>query len=76
MCTQLTASSDIIKLVGPLTNSKIPKGLTKIVKSEDKQDHGQQYKTEDKHRKNDITLKPKAKVIRTLKTKQGESRCS
>ena len=30
-------------------NSKIPKGQTEIVKSEDKQDNGQQNETKDKH---------------------------
>ena len=31
-------------------NSKIPKGQTEIVKSEDRQDHGQQNETKEKHR--------------------------
>ena len=32
-------------------NSKIPNGQTEIVKSEDRQDHGRQNETKDKHRK-------------------------
>ena len=47
-------------------NSKIPKGRIEIVKSEDRQDHGQQNKTKDKHRTHDITLKTEAGVTRTL----------
>ena len=46
-------------------NSKIPKGQTEIVKSEDRQDHGQQNETKDKHRKHNNTLKTKAGVTRT-----------
>ena len=44
----------------------IPKGQTEIVKSEERQGHGQQHKTKDKHRTNDTTLKTKAGVTRTL----------
>ena len=43
-------------------NSKIPKGQTEIVKSEDRQDHGQQNETKDKHRAHNTTLKTKAGV--------------
>ena len=39
---------------------------TEIVQSEDKQDHGQQNKTKDKHRTHNTTLKTKAGVTRTL----------
>ena len=44
-------------------NSKIPKGQTKILKSED---HGQQNETKDKHRTHNTSLKTKAGVTRTL----------
>ena len=43
-------------------NSKIPNGQTEIVKSEDRQDHGQQNETKDKHRKHNTTLLTKAGV--------------
>ena len=43
-------------------NSKIPKGQTEIVKSEDRQDHGQQNETKEKHRAHNTTLKTKAGV--------------
>ena len=51
-------------------NLKIPKGQTDIARSEDRQDHGQENKTKDKHRPHDITVKHKAGVTRTLQ-KQG-----
>ena len=38
----------------------------RIVKSEDRQDHGQQNETKDKHRTHNTTLKTKAGVTRTL----------
>ena len=41
-------------------NSKIPKGQTEIVKSEDRQAHGQQNETKDKHRTHKATPKTKA----------------
>ena len=44
----------------------IPKGQTEIVKSEDRQDHGQQNETKDKHRTDNTTLKTKAGITRTL----------
>ena len=47
-------------------NSKIPKGQTEIVKSEDRQDHGQQNETKDKHTTHNTTLKTKAGITRTL----------
>ena len=47
-------------------NSKIPKGQTEIVKSEDRQDHGQHNETKDKHRTHNTTLKTKVGVTRTL----------
>ena len=47
-------------------NSKILKEQTEIVKSEDRQDHGQQNETNDKHRTHNSTLKTKAGVTRTL----------
>ena len=47
-------------------NSKTPKGQTEIVKSEDRQDHGQQNETKDKHRTHNTMLKTKAGVTRTL----------
>ena len=56
-------------------NSKIPKGQTEIVKSEDSQDHGQQNETKDKLRTHNTTLKTKAGVTRNLQ-KPGEFRCS
>ena len=37
-----------------MRNSKIPKGQTEIVKSEDRQDRGQQDETNDKHRTHDL----------------------
>ena len=46
-------------------NSKIAKGQAEIVKSEDRQDHGQQKETKDK-RTHNTTLKTKAGVTRTL----------
>ena len=47
-------------------NSKIPKGQTEIVKAEDRQDHGQQNETKDKHRTHNTTLKTKAGVTRRV----------
>ena len=47
-------------------NTMILKRQTEIVKSEDRQDHGQQNETKDKHRTHDTTLKTKAGVTRTL----------
>ena len=43
-------------------NSKIPKGQTEIVQSEDRQDHGHQNETKDKYRTHNTTLKTKAGV--------------
>ena len=43
-------------------NSKIPNGQKEIVKSEDRQDHGQQNETIDKHRTHNATLKTNAAV--------------
>ena len=51
-------------------NTKIPKGQTEIVKSEDRQDRGQQNKTKAKQSMHTTTLKTKARVTRTLQ-KQG-----
>ena len=56
-------------------NSKIPKEQTEIVKSENRQNHGQQNETKDKHRTHNTTLKTYAGVTRTLQ-KPGEFRCS
>ena len=42
------------------------KGQTEIVKSEDRQDLGQQNETKDKNRTHNTTLKPKAGVTQTL----------
>ena len=47
-------------------NSKIPKGQTEIVNSVNRQDHGQQNETKDKHKTHNTTLKTKAGVTRTL----------
>ena len=47
-------------------NSKIPKRQTKIVKSEDRKDHGQQNEMKDKNRTHKTTLKTKAGVTRNL----------
>ena len=55
-------------------NSKIPKWQTEIIKSEDRQEHGEQNETKDKHRTHNTTLKTKAGVTRTLQ--KGEFRCS
>ena len=41
-------------------------GIKESVKSEDRQDNGQQNKTKDKQRTNDTTIKTKAGVTRTL----------
>ena len=49
-----------------LRNSKIPKEQTEIVKSKDRQDHGQQNKMKDKHRTHDTSLKTIVGVTRTL----------
>ena len=49
-----------------LRNSKIPKGQTEIIKSVDRQDHGKQNETKDKHRTHNTALKTKAGVTRTL----------
>ena len=51
-----------------LTESEleIPKVQIEIVKSENRQDHGQQNETKDKHRTQNTTLKTKARVTRTL----------
>ena len=43
-------------------NSKIPNGQTEIVKSEDRQDNGQQNETKDKHRTHNTTLITKAGI--------------
>ena len=43
-------------------NLRIPKWQTEIVQSEDRQDHGQQNETKDKHRTHNTTLKTKARV--------------
>ena len=45
-----------------IRNSKIPKGQTEIVKSEDRKDYGQENETKDKHRTHNTTLKTKAGV--------------
>ena len=42
------------------------KGTDRNRKSEDRQDHGQQNETKDKHRAHNTTLKTKAGVTRTL----------
>ena len=42
-------------------NSKIPNWQPEIVKSEDRQDHGQQNEMKDKHRTHNTTLKSKAR---------------
>ena len=47
-------------------NSRIPKEQTEIVKSEDKQDYGQQNETKDKKGTHNTPLKTKAGVTRTL----------
>ena len=47
-------------------NSKIQKGQTEIVKSQDRQDHGRQNETKNKHRTHNTTLETKAEVKRTL----------
>ena len=52
-------------------NSKTPKGQTEIDKSEDRQDHGQQNETKDKHRTHNTTLTTKAGVTRALKTRSS-----
>ena len=57
------------------TNSKIPKGQTKIVKLEDRQDHGKQNETKDNHRTHNTSLKAKSGQTRTLQS-HGEFRCS
>ena len=44
------------KIISNKRDSKIPKGQTEIVKSEDKQDHGQQNETKDIHRTHNTTL--------------------
>ena len=46
--------------------SLIPKGQAEIVKSEDRQDHGQQNETKDKHRTHNTTQKTKARETLTL----------
>ena len=47
-------------------NSKISMWKTEIVNSEDRQNHGKQIKTKDKHRTHDTTLNSKARVTGTL----------
>ena len=47
-------------------NSKIPKGQTVIVKTEDRKDHGLQNEMKNKHRSHNTTLRTKAGVTRTL----------
>ena len=42
------------------------RGIKEIVKSEDRQDNGQQNKTKDKHRTHSTTIKTKAGVTGTL----------
>ena len=44
------------------------KGTTEIVNSKDRQYHGQQNKTKEKHRTHNTTLEIKAGVKRTLQT--------
>ena len=48
------------------TEFKDTKGADRNRKSEDRQDHGQQNETKDKHRTQNTTLKTKAGVTRTL----------
>ena len=55
----LASNNRFSKICQRKRNSKIPKGQTEIVKSEDRQDHGQQNETKDKHRKHNTTLKTK-----------------
>ena len=56
-----------INLIYLLTrNSNIPKGQTEIVKQEDRQDHGEQNETKDKHRIYNTTLRTKAGVTQIL----------
>ena len=43
------------------------KGADRNRKSEDRQDHGQQNETKDKHRTHNTSLKTKAGVTRTIK---------
>ena len=52
-------------------NSKKSKGQTEIVKSEDRQDHGQQNETKEKHRTHNTSLKNKDGLTRNLQ-KPGE----
>ena len=47
-------------------NLKIPKWQKELVKSEDRQIHGQQSEMKDKHSTNNTTLKTKAGVTRNL----------
>ena len=65
----ITKTTDL-NIQGPkmfiLRNLKTPKGHTEIVKSEDRQDHGQQNETKDKYRTHNTTLKTKARVTRIL----------
>ena len=54
-------------------------GQTEIFKSEDRQDHGLQNETKDKHVAHNITLRTKAEVTQTLQKpekpeNQGEFR--
>ena len=49
-----------------MRKSKIAKVQTEIVKSEDRQDHGQQNETKDKHTTHNTTLKTKPGIARTL----------
>ena len=58
----------IVTLVGYKAHkrtSKIPQGQTEIVKSEDRQDHGQKNETKNKHTTHNTTLKTKAGLTRT-----------
>ena len=53
-------------------NSKISKGQTEIVKSEDRQEYGQQNEMKDKPRTHNTTLKTKAGVTRKLQGIKGK----
>ena len=47
----------MLKFLSYKWNSKIQKGQTEVVKSKDRQDHGQQNETKDKHRTHNTTMK-------------------
>ena len=63
---EFRSTSKSLIYITNIRNSKIPRGQTEIVKSGDRQDHGQQNERKDKYRTHNNTLTTKAGVTQTL----------